>query len=342
MRYLVTFLFLCTASTFNFAHPSWGIAVTDEGEIYFADVLHNSGTLWKINTEGQLVKVLTDFHAHDLHLDKKGNIWLAENLWIEGKIEGEGKHTLIKINQDESLDTLITTFDRDLFSGTNFAIGSNGTIYFENNNYIYRYNAEQPELLIDHEFGRVKCIWMDTDDNLWIGDNLTNNGTLYKYTPKGQLITYSTELLPHPPEQPLFKEKHLQFITGISKDENNNVYVSENAGCRIIKVAPDGKKSTFYQAPVFWTPLNVAFYKDKAYILEIGYNKKHKGPRIIEKDESGAIQQVVNVENAPKETIRNAEEDNSFTIPIWAFFALGLLIFSLVIIFSVKRQYKNT
>ena len=340
MRSLLLYFFLFCSLTSQ-GHPSWGLAVNTKGEIYFVDVMHNDGTLWKINTEGELIAILTNFHAHDLHMDDENNLWLAENLWIEGEIEGEGRHTLIKIEPNQKIDTLIVTEDIDVFNGTNIAIGPNQEIFFIQNNQLYEYSNGKARLAARHKFENVKNILMDNDGILWIADSKFKNGSLYRFGRRGQLTLFTTDIMPADPRYPLFKEPHLQFMIGIAKDGQDNIYISENAGCRIIKINSLGEHSVFYQSSIFWSPMNVAFHKGEAYILEAGFNKRNTGPRLIKKDSDGAISRIANVDTAEVSTVGEVEDKDGLAIPTWVYFGLGLLIFGLAIILSVRKEYKS-
>lgn len=336
-------LFICIGlllSTVGDGHPSWGLVVNDKGEIYFVDVLHNNGTLWKIQNESELIAILSDFHAHDMQMDADGNLWIAENLWVQGEIEGDGRHTLLKVHSDLTIDTLIVTEDIDLFHGTNISIW-NDRIFFTNNKQLYEYRDGKSQLALKHKFKNVKNMLMDDEGVLWIADSKFKNGSLYKLDQKGKLTLYASDIMPEDPQYPLFKESHLQFMTGIAKDGEGNIYVSENAGCRIIKINRIGEKSIFHQSPSLWSPMNVAFYKGDAYIMEVGFNKGHKGPRILKKDKNGAISRIANVDTAEVSTVTEMEEDEGINIPTWVYFGLGLLIFALVIILSVRKEYKS-
>lgn len=338
MRLFLTFILLSFHSI-GISHPSWGIVVNNQGEVFFTDILHNNGTLWKISKEGELYKIIEGFHAHDLCLDKNVNLWLAENRWIEGQTED--RHYLIKIRPGSKTDTLIATNDKEAFNGSTIAIGPDQSIYFINKKKVYRYAENGAQLYIDHRFSQPKTLMVDANGVMWITDSGINNGTLYRYTPTQGLKPFAIELMPEDPLSPLFDKKNLQYLIGIAKDGQGNVYVSENAGCRIIKINPKGEKSIFYESTSLWSPMNVAFYKGDAYIMEVGYNKGNKGPRIIKKSKSGAITRLVNIETAPSDHIQSQEDEESFSIPGWVYFGLGLITFALVIIISVKRQYSQ-
>ena len=112
------------------AHPSWGIVVDHERNIYFADITHNGrGSVWKLNHSEKLELLLSDFHAHNVNLDKNGNLVTAH---------GEGDHTMIRMTNGQLLDTLYQKFNWDEFFGGNCAYSKSGNIYFVINHYIWK------------------------------------------------------------------------------------------------------------------------------------------------------------------------------------------------------------
>jgi len=283
---LVMFIFLCPVEKVLHAHPSWGIAISANGDIYFADVLHNGvGTVWKLDQQGNVSTVLTDFHAHNLQLDKEGNLWVSEDRWIQGEIEGEGQQTFLKIGPDGKKETLIFTEDRDEFFGGGAVPGFNNDAYFGLNNKIFRKPFEgNTSLLIDHEFDRLVTLYTDKYNNLWITDKSYKNGTLFKWNTTNGLIEYAAQLLPKSPDNPIFTEDRFQLLFGIKVDGLGNVYVCENADRKVLKINQESEVTTFYQSAENWYPAGIAFYKNSAYILEYGYDRKHLGPRIIRLD----------------------------------------------------------
>lgn len=58
------------------AHPPWGIAVDDRGQVHFADIDHGNHT-WRIDA-GKLTSIVSGRHSHDLRLDRDGNLFVAE------------------------------------------------------------------------------------------------------------------------------------------------------------------------------------------------------------------------------------------------------------------------
>lgn len=157
------------------AHPSWGIVVDDNGNIYIADVMHHGdGGLCMIDANHESLTVIQDdLHAHNIVADKGGRIWIAVDIWREGSIEGEGHHYLIKYAPKENLlDTLLFTDDEDVFFGNNFCINDEtNEVYFTIHNKIFKNDLQNNVTQVnDHEFDRINIFNSDSEGNIWIGD----------------------------------------------------------------------------------------------------------------------------------------------------------------------------
>jgi hypothetical protein len=273
------------------AHPGWGITIGTNGDIYFSDILHNgTGTVWKLDQEGNVTIVLTDFHAHDLQMDAEGNLWVAEDRWIQGVVEGEGEQTLLKISPDGKKETIIFTDDRDDFFGGSFALSNHNSVYFTRNKKIWeRPFMQEARLLFDYKFERLVTIYTDPDFNLWITDKGHKQGTLFKWNSEDGLVEYATGLLPVDPENPIFEEERFHLLYGITRGDDGVMYVTENSGRNVLQISADGEITTFYTSNPKWYPAGIAFYKGDAYMMEIGYDQFHLGPRIIRMDKSGEL-----------------------------------------------------
>jgi len=54
------------------AHPAWGIVVDPEGRVVFSEVTTNS--VWRVEKDGELVRLVTGRHSHDLFEDAQGTL----------------------------------------------------------------------------------------------------------------------------------------------------------------------------------------------------------------------------------------------------------------------------
>ncbi|PNQ74665.1 hypothetical protein C1T31_00530 [Hanstruepera neustonica] len=288
------FWFLCLlfATCFKVqAHPSWGIVVDDNGCIYFADVMHNGdGTLWRLDPNSlDLEAVFTNFHAHQIYLNKDNEIIAGIAKWRTGEIEGEGHNYLFKYEQNvKQLDTLLFTDDWDEYHGQVFAVSNDlKQVYFAFNKQIHlKTLSGQTSPLLSRKFERISTLTTDSDDNLWITDSKYKNGALFKWSEKEGLIEIANNLMPQNPKNPIFSETNHHLFYGISFDSSGNPLVTENANRTILSINKNDEVKTEYTSELYWSPTGVYYKDDHYYIMETGYNKKHLGPRIVIADKN--------------------------------------------------------
>ena len=284
MKTPVLVLFLLLLPFFAGAHPSWGLAITPSGDLYFVDVLHHGdGTLWKLDRHGKVTPVLRQFHSHDLFLAADGRLWLAQAIWRTGEIEGEGHNYLLRYDPNtEALDTLVFTDDWDEFYGSSIAADGSQSVLFTIGNQVFRKQFDGPtELLFEHRFERINTLCSDPDGGLWITDKDLQQGSLLRWTPADGLDTIATKLIPTAPSNPPFPETRFHLFYGINCQETGKIYVAESAGRQILEVDEMGRTTTFYQSESPWYPVNLVFQEGVTFVMEVGYEKEHLGPRIL-------------------------------------------------------------
>lgn len=283
------------------AHPSWGIVVDENGCIYFVDVMHNGdGSLWKLDPNTKKLEVVySNFHAHQIYINKPNEIVAAIAKWRTGEIEGEGHNYLFKYTTNtKQLDTLLFTDDWDEFHGQNFAISNSlKEVYFSMNKKVnVKYINGNTKPLINHEFQRTNTLTTDQNGNLYITDSNYKNGTLYIWNKLSGLKELANNLLEQNPENPIFKEKRHQLFYGIAFSKDNNPLVTESASRTIKEVYQDGSHKIVYTSIQNWTPNGVFFKNGKYYIMETGYDRQHLGPRIIITDHNFKILQTFEID----------------------------------------------
>ena len=308
--FLTLFVFLLTCSTKLLAHPSWGIVVDDNGCIYFADVMHNGdGTLWRLdpNTE-ELEAVFEKFHAHQIYINNKNEIFAGIAIWRTGEIEGEGHNYLFKYETNtKTLDTLLFTDDWDEFHGQNFALSNDyKNIYFSMNKQLHIKPLDgKTKPLLDREFDKVSTLTTDVEGNLWITDSRHNNGTLFKWNKTEGLVEISNNLMPQNPKNPIFEEKNHQLFYGIAFSHDQRPLITENANRTITKINNDGTPEVVYTSKLYWNPTGVFYKNGNYYIMEAGYNKTHLGPRVIITDKNFKIKTIYEIDFNSKRLIRS-------------------------------------
>ncbi len=316
-RIIFISIFFIAAQQLN-AHPAWGIAVDKKRNIYFADIAHNErGSVWKLSNEGKLELLLADFHAHNVSLDADDNLVTAH---------GEGDHTLVRIGKDSNLDTLYRKLNWDEFFGGNCTYSKNGNIYFVINHYVWKIDPQG--ILSKHNERRLEwtqTIYVDDDENVYIPEIGECSGYLYKFYPDGKVELLAIDLISNLLRP---RMKHMEVLLGITKGCDDNIYIAETAGQRIIKILENGHTETFYKASNGWTPVGIDFFAGDAYILEYRGFSRSKGPRITKITESGE-----------KSVIFNYSEYHSVPEkPIFYKGSAGLMLLILIVLIIRKMK----
>jgi DNA-binding beta-propeller fold protein YncE len=269
----VIFLFLSLAAISSEAHPPWGIAVDHSGNIYIADILHNErGTVWKVSPQGLATALFTDFHAHNVNVDRDGNLYTSH---------GEGEHMMIRRNVKGTIDTLFFTRDIEKYYGGNSMVTPAGDIVFGIDKYIWKLNSDgKKEKLSNYVLDWNQAIYADQSGNIYATDIGDGRGSIIKFNSDGEATQVASNLITRL-DRPY--DPHQDVLLGMYVDIKENLYVAETAGQRIIKIK-GSRHYTFYKSIGSWFPTAITFYRGKAIILEHQWNRGLKGPRIISYD----------------------------------------------------------
>jgi len=272
-------------STVCVAHPPWGIAVDKAGNIYFTDIQHNGmGTLWKFTKGGDLIALRKNFHAHNVSLDKDGNLYSSH---------GEGNHCMIRISPSGKTDTLVNTENLNKFFGGNATVSPNGQVYFGIKKHIWLYNRNGTRHKVNKEpFGWNQAVMVDEDENVYAPDIGKGNGQLVKFSPTGKTTVLAENLIT---ELDRPRDEHNDVLLGMAKDSKGFFYVCETAGKRIVKIGDNKQTETFYTSEQGWTPSAICFKNGTTYILEWGGISK--GPQIITISANGTKKMIFNYED---------------------------------------------
>ena len=259
------------------AHPPWGIVVDNQGNIYFADILHNGlGSVWKFTTEGNLELVLGDFHAHNVNLDDQGNLVVAN---------GEDHQTMIRILGNGRYDTLVTTTDFTEFNGGNCTLSHDGAILFGIGNYLWKIDkAGHKTRLSDFRFGWNQTIYAAADGSFYAPDIGDGRGRIIRIDSKGNSAVLASNIMQLENRK---YDRSSDVLLGMAQNSEGDIFISDTAGRRIVKIDDDGRQSTFYQPGGEWLPTGITFHKGAAYILEFNGNTADHGPRITKITRAG-------------------------------------------------------
>ena len=250
------------------AHPAYGIAKDNKGNIYFADITHHQrGTVWKINTKGRSIPILKDFHAHNINVDKFGNIYTAH---------GEDTQVLLKIDPNGVKDTLIYTEDISMFFGGNCSVSPNGRVYFGIDHYIWKVDVKGKVTKASGYLEWNQGFYVDEHEIIYAMDIGVGNGSIFKIEPNGKQSLIADQLISFDGTKP---DLHADILLGITKGVNQDIFVCDLGGRRIVRIDIDGGCSTYYTAESGWYPTGIFIDEANTFILEFGID--NKGPRIV-------------------------------------------------------------
>jgi len=325
---ILSFQLLFTAQLM--AHPSWGLVVDQDRNIYFADIAHNGmGSVWKLTNEGELELLLSDFHAHNVSLDHDGSIITAH---------GEGSHTLVRVKQNRKIDTLYHTLDyKEFFGGNCTWSAKEGNVVYSLRDHKYiralDLNGNQKNVG-NYEFIWNQSVYVATDGTIYATEIGRDNGCIVKIDTLGTASFIAKDLITKLDRE---KDKHNDILLGITEGCDGHIYVAETAGRRIVKILNDGHHETFYKSDQAWMPTAIDFFSGDAYILEYKDGRQTIGPQIVKIDESGRKSIVFNYDNyLSNENTTIKEKKNT----LWL---IGILtILALLISLSVNRRLKKS
>jgi hypothetical protein len=285
------------------SHPSWGIIVDGNGIVYFVEPMHNGGgTLWSYNPDSRTLNaVYKRFHAHNLTINKYGDIHAAVAIWRSGEIEGEGHNYLFKYDpQAQTLDTLIFTDDWDAFYGGDFAITTDKqNVYFPMNGALHERNLKtQKTTTLNVDIDRLCTMSFDEQDNLWITDSKHKDGTLFKWNTTDGMTEVVTNFFPEDRSTAIFDEPNHHLFFGIGFSEHGTPLLTENVQNSIWEIAPDGHKTQCYTSDSHWHPSGVYYHDCRYYVMEFGYTNRNLGPRIVILDQNFVQVEMVEIDFA--------------------------------------------
>ncbi|MEQ9062799.1 MAG: hypothetical protein RIE58_01390 [Vicingaceae bacterium] len=270
------------------SHPSWGIAVDSKGDVYFVDVMHNDGTLWKYEVKtGKTTALITGhFHAHNMQITPGDVLYIGTQIWIDGEIMGDGHNYFFKYDiKTNKLDTLIYSENYERFFGGEalYDKGLNRVFFFHDGKLrAYNLDSEKSLILSNRVFDRKCTMILGQKGDLYISDAMHDNGTIWHYKNQMGVQKIADNLIDQNPKKPVYPEKRFQLFYGMAFTADQNLIYTENANRTVVELT-GGMKKVLYQSPEKYHPTAVALYDEKYYIIEVGYlpGKGHVGPNLV-------------------------------------------------------------
>jgi sugar lactone lactonase YvrE len=256
---------LCgTLATPASAHPSSGIVVDEQGNVFFADIATG---LWKIDTDGKLTHVHQEA-GHWLALDREGSFSHVDfqksshwPRWFKRRTSLGVKPALIT----DGGSPLVVHRDGNLY------YASNGEAMIPGGLQITRLTPDGKLSLVVPDFsktadrlGGIKGLACGPDGFLYV----TYPKAVQKITTDGKVATLADPVEVKDCNQDVRPDSPTPELRGLAIDSHGTVYAAAT-GCRcVVKIAPDGRVETVLKAERPWSPTGVAVDDGAVYVLE--------------------------------------------------------------------------
>lgn len=241
------------------AHPSSGIVVDKDGQVFFTDT---GNGVWKIDKQGNLIS-LPSSRFHWLALDESGSFANSQKNfgeWFE-RVTPEGSKPSLIISSDFPL-----------------AISRDGVLYYADTRprrpRIVRRTADGRETVVaeDDSFKGIGGIVVGPDGAVYITNEVRRNVNVVRKIARDGKISQvvSAETVASGADRAVSPplEAESNYCRGLYVDSDGTVYVAHTGSRRVIKVTPKDEVTTVLRTESPWSPTGVAVFGGEVYVLE--------------------------------------------------------------------------
>jgi sugar lactone lactonase YvrE len=279
------------------AHPSSGIVVDQQGQIFFQDIL--GGAIWKIDAQGKLTKYYDKLGGHWMALDAKGSFSRADLKLVKRITPSGTRPSLILadggapivVNPDGNL-----YYGHELLDGGRVAVGltrisPDGTLVRHLATHapggvavgLTRISPDGKQAPFSPALRRtlekrddgVFGLATGPNDSVYVSTwdavlRVDQDGTVTTVVHPVVVSDCDEDPADHKPSN------RLPYLRGLAVDARGTVYAAATSCHRLLKIAPDGKVETVLKAERPWSPTGVAVHGGEVYVLE--YTNANGGP----------------------------------------------------------------
>jgi sugar lactone lactonase YvrE len=254
------------------AHPSSGIVVDQEGQVFFQDIVARA--IWKIDAQGKLTKYYDQLGGHWMALDRDGSFARAD-LRLVKRITPLGARPTLLVADGGA--PIVVHPEGNLYYGHALLDGGKVAIG------LTRVSPDGKQTLFSPDLKKT----LEKRDDGVFGLAIGPKGSIYVSTWDAVLkvnrdSTVTTVV--HPvvvkdcDEDPADHKpsNRLPYLRGLAVDAQGTVYAAATSCHRLLKIAPDGKVESVLRAERPWSPTGVALHGGAVYVLE--YTNANGGP----------------------------------------------------------------
>ena len=246
------------------AHPSSGIVVDGQGQVYFQDIAGD--VIWKIDAEGKLTKFYDKVGGHFLALDAEGSFARADLKGFKRVTAAGVKPALIvaeggapiAVNSDGNLYSALGSLEGSKAGGALTRISPDG-----------KQQPFAPELKATLEKLGISGLATGPEGSLYLACNnavlkVKADGTFTKVAEKVEVKDCDEDI----PDDPTVR---MPALRGLAVDAKGTVYVAATGCHRVVKITADGKIETVLKSERPWSPTGVAVSGEDVYVLEYNH-----------------------------------------------------------------------
>jgi sugar lactone lactonase YvrE len=278
------------------AHPSSGIVVDENGNVFVADI--NTG-LWKIDTEGKLTHIHKEA-GHWLALDSEGSFARVDFTksdhwprWFKRRTPAGEKPALIT----DGGSPLLVHRDGKLYYVSNGEKRIPGGLELTELSPDGKLKPYAPELgKISEKLGGIKGLAAGPDGSMYV----TFPKAVYKITSDGKFTAVAESVQVADGDKDIFEgtpKDELPNLRGLAVDARGTVYAAATGCRRVMKITADGKVQEFLKAERPWSPTGIAVQGDAIYVLEypnqLDEKREEWVPRVRKVDRDGKATTLV-------------------------------------------------
>ena len=246
------------------AHPSTGIVVDGQRQVYFQDIA--ADVIWKIDAEGKLTKFYDKVGGHFLALDAEGSFARADLKGFRRVTAAGVKPALIVA---EGGAPIAVNSDGNLYSGLRSLEGSKAGGGLTRISPDGKQKPFAPEL--KQTVGKLGISGLATgpEGSLYLACNnavlkVKADGTFTKVAEKVEVKDCDEDI----PDDPTVR---MPALRGLAVDAKGTVYVAATGCHRVVKITADGKVETVLKSERPWSPTGVAVSGEDVYVLEYNH-----------------------------------------------------------------------
>ncbi|HBK89333.1 MAG TPA: hypothetical protein DDZ56_11815 [Cytophagales bacterium] len=226
------------------AHPSVSILMDSKGNVYYSDLKQ----VWKITPAGTKTIAVPNVHSHELFIDSNDNLY-GEHLWSDGDASNSWGHFTWRLNATGQFEKLIPN-TRGFLTNYSFNRDQLGRMYWAGApgpcQKIMRRNADGSISTLGN-LCMKKIRWMTVSPEGTV--YFIDDQDLKKMDVNGQISMIS----PNIPELSLSSNRDDHYISGLSLDRDQTVFVADFSSRKVRKYKGN-KKSIVAETRAPWSP----------------------------------------------------------------------------------------